>query len=575
MKKRVLAALLAAMLLLSLAACGGTSSESESTQTEQTETQGTESAQSAEADAESGEQPSGEAQEEASETAQEETTEEAQAASSVSYPIEGDYTFTMTSVTRMNVAEALGDDDYSVTLTYAALAEATGVEIQFEMLSETTYLETLNLRLASQDYPDMFSQTVGSYDSNLQSAIEQEIIIDMADYLEYAPDWAALLESDEDYYNAIVNGDGSLGKIANKALGKITQMGYVRGDWLEELGLESPTTLEELTDVLRAFKEHYNTTNTLLINSDLNSPAEFAFNFTAMGFKMLSFQLTEPGSEEVICGLATDAYVDYLEYLHSLYAEGLITDDFLNISKENGNFESAFYSGEAGAWTDDCKFADTAYAAMASDPDWVAQPFVFSGEDYHMTNPTVAGLTTISISTACEAPEAAMQFLNYGFTEEGRMLIAYGVEGETYTIDEAGNISYTDLILNNPEGYTYDQATVMYLASNWMPYEAEERSLSITYTEPAVDAINLWTDEGGDSAMTIPAAAALTADEMIQVFQLSSDVLTHLSTVAPAVIVGSATADDYRAAVEQANDMGLAEITAIYQAAYDRYLDTQ
>ena len=258
----------------------------------------------------------------------EEAGEQASAAeetdSSVEYPIPGDHSFTMTSVTRMNVAEALGDNDYSVTPSYDALVENTGVSIDFEMLSETTYLETLNLRLASENYPDLFSQTVGSYDSKLQSAVETDILVDLRDYLDYVPDWARLLDTDEDYYNAVVNGDGSLAKVANKTLGKTTQMGFVRGDWLAEQNMSAPTTLDELTDYLRMCKEKYNTTNALLINSDLDSAAEYAFNFSAMGFKMINFQLTEPGSDEVICGLATDAYVEYLEYLHTLYADGLI-----------------------------------------------------------------------------------------------------------------------------------------------------------------------------------------------------------------------------------------------------------
>ncbi len=48
------------------------------------------------------------------------------------------------------------------------------------------------------------------------------------------------------------------------------------------------------------------------------SAAEYGFNFSAQGFKMLSFQLKEPGSTEVIAGVATEEYVDYLEYLHGL-----------------------------------------------------------------------------------------------------------------------------------------------------------------------------------------------------------------------------------------------------------------
>ena len=478
----------------------------------------------------------------------------------------------MTSVKRMNVAEALGDKDYSATISYEALEEATGVHIDFEMLAETSYEETLNLRMASQDYPDIFSQSVASYQQKLEKAIDEDILIDFNDYMEYAPDWANLLERNETYRENITNSDGSIAQIVNCTLGKTTQMGLLRGDWLKELNMDTPTTIDEMTDVLRAFKDKYGTTNALLINSDLDSAAEFGFNFSAQGFKMLSFQLTEPGSNEVVAGVATEAYVEYLEYLHSLYEEGLITDDFVSTSKENGNWESSFYSGACGVWHDDCKYADSSYAAMADDANWDAVPFAFTGEDYHMIAVNPVGLTTTYVSTTCEEPEVAVEFLNYGFTEEGRKLVNYGVEGETYTVDDNGDIAFTDLMMNNPDGYTFDQAQVLYLVANWMPTEQDDNYLKINYTEDAIEAINLWSSTG-DSTMTIPQAAQPGGDDMMEIFTMASDSLTYLSTVAPKVILGTATADDYRAAVDECmNGMNLDVITQKYQDAYDAYM---
>lgn len=286
MKIKLLALLLAVGMLVSLCACGGGTG---STAFESKPASATEPAEETPADT----APDAADEADAPEASDAEPVEET---ASIEYPIPGDHTFSMTSVTRMNVADALGEDDYSVTLSYAALAEATGVNIEFEMLPETSYLDTLNLRIASEEFPDLFSQTVGSYDSKLQSAVETEILVDLRDYLDHAPDWARVLDTNKDYYDSIVNGDGSLAVVAGTTLGKTTQMGLVRGDWLEEQNLDAPTTLDELTNVLKVFKEKYDTPNALLINSDLDSAAEFAFNFTAMGFKMVNFQLTEPGS---------------------------------------------------------------------------------------------------------------------------------------------------------------------------------------------------------------------------------------------------------------------------------------
>lgn len=564
MKMKPLALLLAVLMVFSLCACGNDTASGAPSETKST------------ADAEKTAVPIESTQPKTiADIANVSTVEDSalEPASTISYPLDGDYTFTMDTIIRNNTAQALGEDSIAVTDGYKAIAEATGVNIEFNMLPETSYQQTMTLSIAAQDYPDLFNQSVGTYDSNLQGAIEDGVLIDMMEYAEeYAPDWYAAYLSDGNYAASLTNSDGSVAKICNKTLPVVTQQALIRGDWLDALDLEAPTDLDSLTDVLRAFKSEYNTTNALLINSDLDSAAEFAFNFSAMGFKMLNFQLKEPGSNEVIAGVATDEYIEYLLYLHSLYEEGLITDDFMSISKENGNWESSYYGGECGVWQDDCKYADAAYAQFADDPNWDAVPFIFSDREYHMAQSMTAGLTSMHISTTCPDPEIAMSFLNYGFTDEGGALVAFGTEGTTYVENDDGSLSYCDIITNNPDGLSYDQAVVLYLSSNWMPYEADQRSLSLSYTEDAVEAIDLWTSYG-DDAMSMPTAATLTGDEMTEVFEICGDTLTSLSSIAPGVIVGQYSEEDYREQLDACfNGMNLDRVTEIYQGAYDRYM---
>jgi putative aldouronate transport system substrate-binding protein len=189
-----------------------------------------------------------------------------------------------------------------------------------------------------------------------------------------------------------------------------------------------------------------------------------------------------------------------------------------------------------------------------------------------MVSVNPVGLTTTYVSTTCAEPEVAVEFLNYGFTAEGRKLVNYGISGMTYTEDENGDVAFTDLILANPDGYTFDQAQVMYLVSNWMPTAQDDSYLKVNYTDEAIEAITLWSTVGDDT-MTIPQAAQPGGDDMMEIFTMASDSLTYLSTVAPKVILGTATGDDYRAAVQECMDnMNLGEITEMYQAAYDAYL---
>ena len=79
--------------------------------------------------------------------------------------------------------------------------------------------------------------------------------------------------------------------------------------------------------------------------------------------------------------------------------------------------------------------------------------------NYRLTNYQVRPQFSYSITTACKNPEAAVKFLNYGYTKEGYMLYNYGIEGETYNLTgetltyngiEYPLVEYTDKMQNNP-----------------------------------------------------------------------------------------------------------------------------
>lgn len=499
---------------------------------------------------------------------------------SLSYPIaDGDVTFEMLQIYNPNASAVYGNDkDYSSALTYATMAEATGVNIEFKMLAEATFSTQIDLIIASGDTPDFYGRSLGSYDSKLQAAVEEEVVIDILPLLEEnAPDLYNLMQRDPDWKTKLTNSDGSICKIANYTLPKTTSGPFVRGDWLDELGLEPPKNLEELTSTLEAFKSEYDCTLTLLLDSDLGSVLDQCFNMTAMGFNFFSFQQDAPNSGKVICGLCTEDYIQYLLTLHDYFEKGLINSDFLNTSKNLGNLEACYIDGNSGFWKDDAKYTyNNMAAAREKDPDWEAVPFAFDMENYHLNSASSSGgvgMTQLYISANCEDPELALQFVNYGYTDEGALLIQAGEEDVTFVYDENGKMSYTDLIINNPEGWTSSQATYVYLTDAWMPTIQLEEVFNMAYSEETLEAYDVWTNSYmGDDSMAIPMDCQLNGEEMTEVFTLMSDCLTIFSENAAKVILGDLDEAGYREVIDLAMDQGLDRITEIYQGAYDRYL---
>ena len=88
---------------------------------------------------------------------------------------------------------------------------------------------------------------------------------------------------------------------------------------------------------------------------------------------------------------------------------------------------------------------------VAAIPDAVKN----EGDATHLGPTNYESLSTMSscvITTACQYPEIAIQWMDYRYTEEGSTLANWGVEGVSFEYDENGNKQYTDLIVNNPEG---------------------------------------------------------------------------------------------------------------------------
>ena len=499
----------------------------------------------------------------------------------IAYPIPGeDNRLSMVQCLRNHAAAVLGDGDFSDQYVYPELARRTGVEIDFEMIAETAYTERLNLIIVSQDYPDIFGQGIGTYDNNPMKAIADDVVIDLAPLLEEnAPDYNALIVNSEDFADAVVNSDGTICKITSCNIGVQSQGMFIRGDWLDALGLEVPTTIDEMTEVLRAFHNAYDTPMTLLVNADLDDGLAAAFDHSNVGFtrQMLGFQQTAPDSGEVICAMASEGYFDHMTLLRQYYAEGLINGDFASISKENGNFESTYYTGQCGIWQEGCEIADTSYAENANDPNWVALPMLTptnGDKETHMSSFTevMAGMASVYISTGCANPEMALQFLNYGFTPEGKDLVAFGIEGETYYKDEDGNVQYSELLTDYPDGIR--AAEWLYLINSWMPTEQQMASVNMKYSPTAVEAYEMWTEAAkkSDSSMTLPMMLSLTTEENDVVSQYCGDLCTQFSEYTAKYIMGTIDEAGFRQAIADADKIGLQEVTAAYQSAYTRYL---
>ena len=494
----------------------------------------------------------------------------------IEYPIEGDYHFTMIACKNNVTAEIFGDGGFEQTEVYQYLAEHTGVTMEFTMLAEQTVSEKLNLIMASGDLPDIFNSKLGQYDANGVNAIADEIIIDLSEYIdENAPDYVQFLERYPDVKASAMNVDGSIPSFLSSGVPIKSKGMSIRGDWLDELGLETPTTLEELTSVLEAFKSEKGATMPLLVTNGLESGIARYFQSGFTGFRSVGYQLKDTESGEVTSIYAHEGFIEYLEYMRDLYAKGLLTNDFLTTGREYGNFEANYYNGTSGVWEDGYTLYSDASLSMGQE-GYDPRPFNLTGEDtVHVSDVSAVDFigTRIFISATCENPEIAVQVFNYCYTEEGRNLTNFGVEGVSYEYNADGEIEYTELLTNNPDGYAMMVCKAFYTGM-WLPTEAVKRALELNSTEKGMAAVELWTEGAGDTAMNIPNGVSLGTEEQTEFANLAGDIQTAVTEAAYKVVTneGGYTIDDYRALLEEMQGTGLARMDELYQEAYDAFM---
>lgn len=150
-------------------------------------------------------------------------------------------------------------------------------------------------------------------------------------------------------------------------------------------------------------------------------------------------------------------------------------------------------------------------------------------------------------------------------------LMNYGIEGESYVKNEDGTYSFTDAIVNAPEGWS--QAVRMNAISDAFIGIYCTSSTQQMWSEVGYTARELWGTQGtpSDGAYNIPQAISLSADEMEEFSLLTSDISTMISENIVRFIDGSMSMDQWDGFVEQLRDMGLEDSCAIYQEALDRY----
>ena len=205
----------------------------------------------------------------------------------------------------------------------------TNVDVELRMFPNETATERLNLDLNSGDYADVVGGWILNDSMILTYGINQGVFIPLEDYFaEYCPKITEILDL-PGVREEMTAPDGHIYTIPYVC--DDTTVGYspyINSDWLENVGMEIPTTTEEFEAVLKAFKEQDANGN-----GDPNDEIPFSADpnnkhIEAMagwfGLPMDKNGIGIKDSGEVVYAGISSTYRELLSWLNSMYEQGLI-----------------------------------------------------------------------------------------------------------------------------------------------------------------------------------------------------------------------------------------------------------
>lgn len=379
------------------------------------------------------------------------------------------------TLTVFDFTEELNQELINNAPTIQYLEDRLNVNLEIEVISGMSKEEKIATMIASGDYADIMFRVD-------ERMIEAGALIPLDD----------LLESDgQDILNAWGT---SLNKLRYPADSKVYWIGspknrpeeltdpsaclLVQYDVLEKLGWPEIKTLDDVHQALKdylAMVPDLNGTSFIPwgiwadswgYNQTVNNPALWINGFTDDSDAYIDQQ-----TFDVTYFNTTDYFKTYLKYLNTLYNEGMLSENAF-ITKYD-EFNSQVASGRVLATIYNANLMSEPEAALraAGMPErcYARFPVVLDESIQDRSNVYCESYDNgVGISVNCKEPELAMKVLNYIASNEGNVLLNWGIEGVHYDVIDGKRV-WKDEVKNqyaSDPTYRYREGIA---CLNWWP----------------------------------------------------------------------------------------------------------
>lgn len=260
------------------------------------------------------------------------------------------------------------ESDPNKKTIFKRLEDETNVHVNWKAIQSDQWPDKIQLAMANPAKMSDFVFSAGFSDNDLLRYASQGVIIPLEEYIDaYMPNLKAVFEKYPEYRIMSTDPDGHIWSLPwieqlgseKTAIQTVGGMSFINKKWLDFLGLKMPTTVDELEQVLIAFRDNADKLQkefdiqgsiipmSCIINDGDQDPSILINGFgEGYGDNDKARHIAVTDDMEVICTATQQGYKEGLQWLHKLYEEGLIDPEAF--TQEWSTYVSKGKSGRYG-----------------------------------------------------------------------------------------------------------------------------------------------------------------------------------------------------------------------------------
>ncbi|TDF95209.1 extracellular solute-binding protein [Paenibacillus piri] len=414
---------------------------------------------------------------------------------------------------------------------WAEIQKRLNVNLTVDWVPKSDYNSKLDIVLASGDLPDI----IDSEENYLPalSAAKQGLFWDLGpflgDYKDYpnlkkiVPEWGKYFKIDGKLYTLPLTRP------------KFNVIPQIRKDWLDQLGLPMPKTMDEFSAALKQVVKNNMAGNGNTIGMEFNDYYSRAFGTNDPVYN------SEGG---LVYPFLTQNYTDFVAWYRDRYADGVLPKEF-SVMKTS-QLQDMFTSGTSATYVWNIYHAWTATDAIKKhqQPNANVDSLIMKGSKGYALELTVGsgGYIFISKKVPEEKVKQILKLFDKSASPDMLDLLTTGIEGVHYTTKD-GVKTLTDIGKKEINTDLYQ----------FLPI-ADDRWLKVRHPQASKE----WNEakikemEPVDSIAQVPLNKVLFSDTWLKVWSKYSDEWTAMRTRA---IIGNISIQDFQAYVDKLNIM--------------------